>query len=303
MAPKRQEVILLVDGYNVIGAWKDLYPNEETPLQQSSGEELEVARNRLIEQLINFSSFEGYFTTVVFDAHNRDTPAVNEILTPNVSTYYTEYKETADTYIEKFCAGHRTDTRLKTRVLVATSDRAQQLTVGGYGAEWISALQLVNNIESSSRKSRDAAFGKKKQPKGNGTGRLFNSLDAESQAKLSAMVHGSTPVIDKKKHKKGQNQLPQAKPQTISSTAVNTQTPEIAQKQPEKADHQSGKTPDAKSPAMPAVIAPLAPTAIGNGQTLEITRRKRTRSSAFNNLDAESQALLAAMLQGKSPEK
>jgi uncharacterized protein len=288
MAPKRQEVILLVDGYNVIGAWKDLYPNEETPLQQSSGEELEVARNRLIEQLINFSSFEGYFTTVVFDAHNRDTPAVNEILTPNVSTYYTEYKETADTYIEKFCAGHRTDTRLKTRVLVATSDRAQQLTVGGYGAEWISALQLVNNIESSSRKSRDAAFGKKKQPKGNGTGRLFNSLDAESQAKLSAMVHGSTPVIDKKKHKKGQNQLPQAKPQTISSTAVNTQTPEIAQKQ---------------SPAMPAVIAPLAPTAIGNGQTLEITRRKRTRSSAFNNLDAESQALLAAMLQGKSPEK
>jgi predicted RNA-binding protein with PIN domain len=50
MAPKRQEVILLVDGYNVIGAWKDLYPNEETPLQQTHGEELEVARNKLIEQ-------------------------------------------------------------------------------------------------------------------------------------------------------------------------------------------------------------------------------------------------------------
>jgi uncharacterized protein len=139
MAPKRQEVILLVDGYNVIGAWKDLYPNEETPLQQTNGEELEVARNKLIEQLINFSSFEGYFTTVVFDAHNRDTPSVTEVLTPNVSIYYTEYKETADTYIEKFCAGHRTDVRLKTRVLVATSDRAQQLTVGGFGAEWISA--------------------------------------------------------------------------------------------------------------------------------------------------------------------
>jgi uncharacterized protein len=295
MAPKRQEVILLVDGYNVIGAWKDLYPNEETPLQQTSGEELEVARNRLIEQLINFSSFEGYFTTVVFDAHNRDTPSVNEILTPNVSTYYTEYKETADTYIEKFCAGHRTDTRLKTRVLVATSDRAQQLTVGGYGAEWISALQLVNNIESSSRKSRDAAFGKKKQHKGNGSGRLFNFLDAESQAKLSAMVHGSAPAINQKKHKKGQNQLPQAKPPTISAPTVHSQIPKIAQEQPKKADHQSSQTPETKSAAMPAVI--------GNGQTPEITRRKRTRSSAFNNLDAESQALLAAMLQGKPPEK
>jgi uncharacterized protein len=295
MAPKRQEVILLVDGYNVIGAWKDLYPNEETPLQQTHGEELDVARNKLIEQLINFSSFEGYCTTVVFDAHNRDTPSVIEILTPNVSIYYTEYKETADTYIEKFCAAHRTDARLKTRVLVATSDRAQQLTVGGYGAEWISALQLVNNIESSSRKSRDAAFGKKKHKKGIGTGRLFNFLDAESQAVLSAMVHGTTPVIDHKKQKKGHKQTPPAKPPTISSTMVNIQTPEISLKQPEKAEPQSGKTPDGKSPEMPVAIT--------NGQTPEITRRTKTRSSAFNRLDAESQALLAAMLQGKTPEK
>jgi uncharacterized protein len=297
MAPKRQEVILLVDGYNVIGAWKDLYPNEETPLQQTHGEELEVARNKLIEQLINFSSYEGYFTTVVFDAHNRDTPSVTEVLTPNVSTYYTEYKETADTYIEKFCAAHRNDARLKTRVLVATSDRAQQLTVGGYGAEWLSALQLVNNIESSSRKSRDAAFGKKKHKKGNGSGRLFNSLDAESQAVLSAMVHGITPAIDQKKHKKVQNQAPPAKTLTISSTTVNSQTPVTAQKQSEKADSQSFKTLDAKSSDLPAEIV--------NSQTLEGTRRtrKRTRSSAFNALDAESQALLSAMLQGKPPKK
>ena len=193
MAPKRQEVILLVDGYNVIGAWKDLYPNQETPLQQTHSEELEVARNRLIEQLINFSSFEGYFTTVVFDAHNRDTPSVTEVVTPNVSIYYTEYKETADTYIEKFCADHRTDTRLKTRILVATSDRAQQLTVGGYGAEWISSLQLVHSIESSARKSQNAALGKKKHQKSHGSGRLFNSLDAESQALLSAMIQGKPP--------------------------------------------------------------------------------------------------------------
>jgi uncharacterized protein len=299
MAPKRQEVILLVDGYNVIGAWKDLYPNEETPLQKTNGEELEVVRNKLIEQLINFSSFEGYFTTVVFDAHNRDTPAVTEILTPNVSIYYTEYKETADTYIEKFCAAHRTDARLKTRVLVATSDRAQQLTVGGFGAEWLSALQLVNNIESSSRKSRDAAFGKKKHKKGAGTGRLFNSLDAESQAVLSAMVHGSTPTIGQKKPKKGQNKLSKAQPPT--ATTANTQTSEITPKidleQPQKADQQSGKTPESKPPTRPSGTV--------NGQTPEITRRtrKRSGSSAFNALDAESQALLSAMLQGKPPEK
>jgi uncharacterized protein len=274
MAPKRQEVILLVDGYNVIGAWKDLYPNEETPLQQSNGEELEVARNRLVEQLINFSSFEGYSTTVVFDAHNRDTPAVTEILTPNVSIYYTEYKETADTYIEKFCAGHRTDARLKTRILVATSDRAQQLTVGGYGAEWLSALQLVNNIESSSRKARDAAFGKKKQKKGNGTGRLFNSLDAESQAALSAMVHGQTPTIGKKKSKK---------------------------EHPKKASPKKECGVDPLCPP-PNPQPPVAQPVVAHPPETAKKQPKKDQNKSFNSLDAESQALLSAMLQGRPPK-
>jgi uncharacterized protein len=187
MAPKRQEVILLVDGYNIIGAWPDLYPEpDDIPLQYRSGADLEAARQKLIEYLINFSAFEGYNTTVVFDAHNRDTPACTEIITPNLSVYYTDYKETADTYIEKFCAGHQHQRTLKTRILVATSDRAQQLTVGGFGAEWMSALQLVGSVESSSRSSRD-----RRQSKGQKGGRfLFNSLDPKSQARLAAMRHG-----------------------------------------------------------------------------------------------------------------
>jgi uncharacterized protein len=188
MAPKRQEVILLVDGYNIIGAWPELYPDQhdDAPLQQRSGADLEAARQKLIEQLINFSAFEGYETTIVFDAHSRDTPAYMEIITPNLSVYYTEFKETADTYIEKFCAGHQHQRTLKTRILVATSDRAQQLTVGGFGAEWISALQLVGNVESSSRSSRD-----RRKSKGQNSGRfLFNSLDPKSQARLAAMRHG-----------------------------------------------------------------------------------------------------------------
>jgi uncharacterized protein len=188
MAPKRQEVILLVDGYNIIGAWPELYPDprDETPLPPHNEADLEAARQRLVEQLINFSAFEGYDTTIVFDAHSRDTPAYLEVITPNLSVYYTEFKETADTYIEKFCAGHQHQRTLKTRILVATSDRAQQLTVGGFGAEWMSALQLVGNVESSSRSSRD-----RRSSKGQNSGRfLFNSLDPKSQARLAAMRHG-----------------------------------------------------------------------------------------------------------------
>jgi predicted RNA-binding protein with PIN domain len=191
MAPKRQEVMLLVDGYNVIGIWADLYPNpkDDTPLQQRNGSDLEAARSKLIEELVNFSAFEGYETQVVFDAHSRDTPAYREIITPNLSVYYTEFRETADTYIEKFCASHKSNVTTKTRLLVATSDRAQQLTVGGFGAEWMSARQLVNRVESSSRRSRQ-----KQQTTRQSSGRfLFNSLKPEAQARLSALRHGIPP--------------------------------------------------------------------------------------------------------------
>jgi hypothetical protein len=111
------------------------------------------------------------------------------------------------------------------------------------------------------------------------------------------MVHGHAPAIDRKKQKKVQTQV--SKPPT--STRANTQASEIAPKidseQPKKADHQSFKTLDAKAPIRPPVTV--------NSQIPEITRRtrKRSSSSAFNALDAESQALLSAMMQGKPPEK
>lgn len=191
MAPKRQEVMLLVDGYNVIGIWADLYPNpqDNTPLHQRKGRDLEAARNKLIEELVNFSAFEGYETQVIFDAHSRDTPAAHEIITPNLSVYYTEFRETADTYIEKFCARHKNSATTKTRLLVATSDRAQQLTVGGFGAEWMSALQLVNRVESSTQRTRQ-----KQRTSRQTNGRfLFNALNPEAQARLAALRHGIMP--------------------------------------------------------------------------------------------------------------
>ena len=191
MAPKRQEVVLLVDGYNVIGLWADLYPDpdDETPLQLRSAGDLSAARNKLIEELVNFSAFEGYDTQLVFDAHSRDTPAHHEVITPNLSVYYTEFRETADTYIEKFCARHKSNATAKTRLVVATSDRAQQLTVGGFGAEWMSALQLVHRVESSSSRSRQ----KQKTKRQTSSRFLFNSLDPEAQARLSALRYGIPP--------------------------------------------------------------------------------------------------------------
>jgi uncharacterized protein len=187
--PSRKQAVLLVDGYNVIGAWTDLHDrsNNINPLQSGSRADLEAARHKLVEALINYSAFEDYETKVVFDAYSRDEPAYYETVTPNLSIHYTDFLETADTYIEKFCAAFRHDLQYSaSRLIVATSDRAQQLTVIGFGAEWISALQLISNVDFSAKRSR-----RRHRPQNKSSGRfLFNSLDPQAQARLSALRHG-----------------------------------------------------------------------------------------------------------------
>lgn len=197
MPPSRKQAVLLVDGYNVIGAWTDLHDSQRqtraqckknrNPLQSGSKEDLEAARSKLVEELINYSAYEDYETKVVFDAYSRDAPAYYEIITPNLSIHYTDFLETADTYIEKFCAAFRHDLQYSaSRLIVATSDRAQQLTAIGFGAEWISSLQLISEVDFSAKRSK-----RRHHPQKQSSGRfLFNSLDSKAQARLSALRHG-----------------------------------------------------------------------------------------------------------------
>jgi hypothetical protein len=174
------QAVLLVDGYNVIGAWSCLKKTRD-----SNG--LEAAREELVEALINYSAFQGYETQVVFDAHAQNTPTCSEALTTHLSICYTDFGQTADTYIEKFCASFRFNiSRLTQRLIVATSDRAQQLTVVGYGAEWMSSQQLASDVEFTARRTR-----RRQRPQKQSQGRfLFNSLDAEAQQRLAEWRKG-----------------------------------------------------------------------------------------------------------------
>lgn len=171
--------VLLVDGYNIIGAWSQLKSLRE--------QNLETARDCLVEVLINYSASRGYETEIVFDAHFQTTPKFRETPTHYLSVCYTAYGETADTYIEKFCANNsRQGKMVQQRLVVATSDRAQQLTVSGYGAEWLSARQLELDVNSAKRKTRSKQRSRQKSQ-----GRfLFNSLDPKAQKQLSKLRQG-----------------------------------------------------------------------------------------------------------------
>lgn len=185
MSPSSYQAILLVDGYNIIGDWSDLKKSRDR-------DGLEVARRELIECLINYSASMAYRTKVVFDAHYQDTPRSTQKYTPDLSVHYTAFAETADTFIEKFCAvfNRKKYQQESTRLIVATSDRAQQLTVVGYGAEWRSAQMLAREVDLASRQTRNKT---KKQTKKKPASRfLFNALDPISQQRLKQM-RGGTP--------------------------------------------------------------------------------------------------------------
>lgn len=175
------QAILLVDGYNIIGSWSNL-----KEIRDCDG--LEAARQELVEALVNYSSFQGYETQVVFDAHCQNTPTYSEVMTNYLSVWYTDFGQTADTYIEKFCASfhHCKLYRPCKRLIVATSDRAQQLTVIGYGAESMSSQQLANDVEFAARRVR-----RKHRPHKQSRGRfLFNCLDAQAQQRLAEWRKG-----------------------------------------------------------------------------------------------------------------
>lgn len=85
-------VVLIVDGYNIIGAWPELEQLKEKDIGQ--------ARDRLIELLAEYQAFTGDRVIVVFDAYYvRGIESKEE--KHKVEVIYTKEKETADECIEK----------------------------------------------------------------------------------------------------------------------------------------------------------------------------------------------------------
>ena len=174
------QVILLIDGYNIIGAWSNLKKTRDRY-------GLATARQELIEVLINYSAFEGYKSQLIFDAQYQNQRTYCETFTKHLSVCYTGFGQTADTHIEKFCASYKSKPcQPRGRLIVATSDRAQQQTVLGYGAEWMSSQQLAKEIDSTIHRIRY-----KQRPQKPARSRfLLNSLDAKAQQRLAQLRKG-----------------------------------------------------------------------------------------------------------------
>ena len=125
--------LLLVDGYNVIGAWN--VPREEHLTIQE-------ARERLIHLIADYAGYSGEEVIVVFDGHYTDRPMHSKTMMHGVEVVFTKHGESADNYIEAAC-----DTAPRwRRVRVATSDAVEQTVTLGRGAERISSREFLMEI-------------------------------------------------------------------------------------------------------------------------------------------------------------
>lgn len=133
-----KQEILLVDGYNVIGAWPEL--------RKLKLESLADARDRLIERMAEYKAHTGWRVIILFDAHLM--PGVEKKNKKHqVEVVFTRENETADERIEKMVSelsGRRV------QIHVATSDLTEQWVIFAQGALRKSARELeieMNEID------------------------------------------------------------------------------------------------------------------------------------------------------------
>ncbi len=125
---------LLVDGYNVIHAWKELSDLAKGDLEQ--------ARGRLQDILCNYQGYRGCDVILVFDAYRVASHPTETFDYHNIHVVYTKTAETADQYIERFTV----EKAERYHVTVVTSDGLEQIIIRGAGAHLLSARDFEAEV-------------------------------------------------------------------------------------------------------------------------------------------------------------
>ena len=132
--------LLIVDGYNVIGAWPEL----------SKGRPLADARDALIEKLHDYAGYSGQKVVLVFDAWQSDRATRTVEEKGLLTVVFTQKGETADHYIERLCDENARRVELgRLELRVATSDSTEQTVVFGRGAVRISSRELIYEMRQA----------------------------------------------------------------------------------------------------------------------------------------------------------
>ncbi len=148
----QKQKYLIVDGYNVIFAWEEL--------RALAADNLDLARQRLMDELSNYASYTKSELVLVFDAYRTPASTGRREDYHNIHVAYTEQGETADAYIERIASSIGKNYAVR----VITSDSLIQLSALGAGIlrgssrEFEEEVRFVRSqIEEVLRRSNELA--------------------------------------------------------------------------------------------------------------------------------------------------
>ena len=137
--------MLLVDGYNIVGA-------SERLSSLKNRESLDAARTALIEEVVQLASMRGWRIELVFDSYmtgragSRDPSAGSEL----VNTVFTGSRDSADSYIEKTSYAISSSTGSTSEsYAVATNDKAIINAVTSHGGVTMSSDRFLAELSSA----------------------------------------------------------------------------------------------------------------------------------------------------------
>ena len=134
LAPKVPERII-VDGYNVIFAWEELKALAE--------KNLDAARSKLVDTLINYQSYTAAEVVLVFDAYQVPGGVGAKYSEGPLHVVFTRENETADMYIERLVD----EIGRNESVRVVTSDSLVRLGALRAGVLCTSSAEFKNEVD------------------------------------------------------------------------------------------------------------------------------------------------------------
>ena len=164
-------MFLIVDGYNIIGAWPEF----------KGIDDLSLSRDKLIHYLADYAGYTGHQVTLVFDGYagNKLISSAEEVF--GITVVFTRQHETADHYIERavdiFLDGVPRYAHADVRV--ATNDALEQSVILSRGAVRMSASELRRDVQNARRRrNREQTEQKQVKPL------TFEDRLTESQKKM-----------------------------------------------------------------------------------------------------------------------
>lgn len=129
---------LIIDGYNMIG--------QSSTLSTVAKENLEEAREQLLDTIANYNALITDEIVCVFDAYEQ-SGIEREYFYHGVKTIFTKEKETADSFIERYV--YELYNKHTTHITVVTSDMSEQHAIFGSGAYRISSREMWRELKEN----------------------------------------------------------------------------------------------------------------------------------------------------------